>query len=291
MDLKQQINGYLSKTFLEKDIPARLSEAMRYSLLAGGKRLRPMLFLSTARACSPDAREEVTERLMPFAAAIEMIHTYSLIHDDLPAMDDDDLRRGRPTCHVAFDEATAILAGDALLTEAFAHMARAAAPCRDLLCAVGMMAGAAGAAGMAGGQQLDLDAERRTLTIGELNELNVKKTGALLRCSCECGALLGGGSEKQKTAARNFGHALGIAFQITDDILDVTGDERIVGKEVRHDAESGKATWPSLLGLDASKAMARRYCQEAEEALDGAFPGPDADFLRQTARGLVDRAC
>ncbi len=291
MDLKQQINDYLAGTFLEKDIPGRLSDAMRYSLLAGGKRLRPMLFLSMARACAPERSRDVTERLMPFAAAIEMIHTYSLIHDDLPAMDDDNLRRGRPTCHVAFDEGTAILAGDALLTEAFRFMAEAKAPSGRLLKAIGLMAGAAGAAGMAGGQQLDLDAEGKQLSMEELNLLNAKKTGALLQSSCECGALLGGGDEGQIASALKFGRSLGIAFQITDDILDVTGDEKVVGKEVRHDAVSGKATWPSLIGLDAARAQAKRFCEEAEASLDGIFNGHDADFLRQTARGLVDRVC
>ncbi len=290
-DLKQRINGFLSGAFLEKDIPGRLSDAMRYSLLAGGKRLRPMLFMSTALACAPERREDILKDLMPFAAAIEMIHTYSLIHDDLPAMDDDSLRRGRPTCHVAFDEATAILAGDALLTEAFAFMAKTSAPAGLLLSAIRMMAQAAGAAGMVGGQQLDLLAENQTLSLEELNLLNAKKTGALLRCSCECGALLGGGDERQRAAAQKFGQALGIAFQITDDILDVIGDERTVGKEVRHDAKSGKATWPSLIGMDASLAEASRFCREAEDALEGIFSGPDADFLRQTARALVRRTC
>ncbi|MGX8717687.1 MAG: polyprenyl synthetase family protein [Desulfovibrio sp.] len=288
--LRDQINAYLEQTFLDGGIPPRLSEAMRYSLLAGGKRLRPALFLRFARACAPEKAEKVTGDLMPFAAGIEMVHTYSLIHDDLPAMDDDDLRRGRPTCHRAFGEATAILAGDALLTDAFGFMARAAAPAEDLLRALHSFADAAGSAGMAGGQELDLEAEGKRIPLEELIVLNAKKTGALLRCSCECGVLLGGGTSAQREASRIFGSEFGIAFQITDDILDVTGDAETVGKEVRHDAESGKATWPSLLGLEEARRLAIAHCSNAAAALDGAFPpGRDADLLRAAAQSLADR--
>ena len=288
--LREQINAYLEKTFLDGGIPSRLSDAMRYSLLAGGKRLRPALFLSFARACAPDAADALTGSLMPFAAGIEMIHTYSLIHDDLPAMDDDDLRRGRPTCHKAFGEATAILAGDALLTDAFGFMARTRAPARDILSALAICADAAGSAGMAGGQELDLEAEGRTIPLEELTVLNAKKTGALLRCSCECGVLLGGGTSGQREAARIFGSEFGIAFQITDDILDVTGDEATLGKEVRHDAESGKATWPSLLGMEEARRQAKAHCANAVAALEGAFPPcPETDLLRSTALSLADR--
>ncbi len=288
--LREQINQFLAETFTDGGIPPRLAEAMRYSLLAGGKRLRPALFLSAARACSPDQAEALTRSLMPFAAGLEMIHTYSLIHDDLPAMDDDDLRRGRPTCHKAFGEATAILAGDALLTDAFGFMARASAPAAPLLHAISLCADAAGADGMAGGQQLDLEAEGKRIPEDELGVLNAKKTGALLRCSCECGVLLGGGSAAQIDAARIFGSEFGIAFQITDDILDVIGDEATVGKEVRHDAESGKATWPSLLGLEEARRRAAFHCSRAVLALEDAFaPGPDTDFLRSAAQSLVDR--
>ncbi|MBP3731534.1 MAG: polyprenyl synthetase family protein [Mailhella sp.] len=287
--LLTRINEFLAETFLSSDIPGQLSEAMRYSLLAGGKRLRPMLFLSMARACAPERAEELTTRLMPFAAGLEMIHTYSLIHDDLPAMDNDDLRRGRPTCHKAYGEANAILAGDALLTNAFGYMTQAEAAADLLLKAIRLSAEAAGAAGMAGGQVLDLAAEGRAITLEALKILNAKKTGALLRCSCECGALLAGASERQMEAARIFGSELGIAFQITDDILDVVGEESAVGKQVRHDAECGKATWPSLLGLDAARQKAELCCKRAEMALDGILYGQDAEFLCQTARRLVGR--
>ena len=229
------------------------------------------------------------DKEMPFAAGLEMIHTYSLIHDDLPAMDDDDLRRGHPTCHKAFDEATAILAGDALLTNAFSHMTRADGPASALLEAVRLTAEAAGAAGMAGGQMLDLEGEGKKLSLEELRVLNEKKTGALLFNACECGAVLAGASPEQRIAARRYGSELGIAFQITDDILDVVGDEAPVGKEVRHDAESNKATWPSLVGLEKARELARMHCEAAERALDGVFSGPDADFLRETSRKLVNR--
>lgn len=288
-DLRSRIEQYLSSSFLSEDIPHRLSSAMRYSLLAGGKRLRPVLCLCVARACAPEKADELTEALLPFAAGLEMIHTYSLIHDDLPAMDDDDLRRGCPTCHKAFDEATAILAGDALLTNAFSHMARAAVPAERLLEAVRLTADAAGAAGMAGGQMLDLLGEGKRLSLDELRVLNEKKTGALLFNACECGAVLAGATAAQREAARLYGCELGIAFQITDDILDVVGDEATVGKEVRHDEKSAKATWPSLLGLEGARERAKKHCAAAEAAIKGVFSGPDADFLRETSQKLVNR--
>ncbi len=287
--LREMVETYLASSFLDSDIPPRLSEAMRYSLLAGGKRLRPVLCLAVARACAPERAEELTRAILPFAAGLEMIHTYSLIHDDLPAMDDDDLRRGKPTCHKAFDEATAILAGDALLTNAFSHMAKAEVPAQPLLEAVRLTAEAAGAAGMVGGQVLDLAGEGQKLSLEELRVLNAKKTGALLFNACECGAVLAGAAPAMREAARTYGAELGIAFQITDDILDVVGDEATVGKEVRHDAESDKATWPSLIGLEASVELARKHCEAAEAALEGLFSGPDAEFLRATARKLVNR--
>ena len=287
--LRSLVEGFLSASFLDSEIPSRLSDAMRYSLLAGGKRLRPVLCLAAARACAPERAEELTHAILPFAAGLEMIHTYSLIHDDLPAMDDDDLRRGKPTCHKAFDEATAILAGDGLLTNAFGFMARADIPAPLLLEAVRLTADAAGAAGMVGGQVLDLAGEGQKLTLDELRVLNAKKTGALLYNACECGAVLAGAPAEMRDAVRRYGAELGIAFQITDDILDVIGDEATVGKEVRHDAESSKATWPSLIGLEASVEQARQHCAAAEAALDVLPASPDADLLRHAARTLVNR--
>jgi len=287
--LRDRVERYLNASFLDPEIPSTLSEASRYSLLAGGKRLRPVLCLAVARACMPEKAEELTEAILPFACGLEMIHTYSLIHDDLPAMDDDDLRRGRPTCHKAFNEATAILAGDALLTNAFSHMAKAAVPADRLLEAIFRTSEAAGAAGMVGGQILDLQGEGKKLTLEELRILNAKKTGALLYNACECGAILCGASLEQRSAALRYGSELGIAFQITDDILDVIGDEATVGKEVRHDAESSKATWPALVGLEEAFRLAKLHCDTAENALGELFSGPDADLLRETARKLVHR--
>ena len=205
-------------------------------------------------------------------------------------MDDDDLRRGRPTCHKVWGEATAILAGDALLTDAFGRMAAVPLPPDRVLAAVALAARAAGAAGMVGGQVLDLAAEGRTLSRAELVELNAKKTGALIAAACECGATLAGADPARRAALRRFGEELGIAFQITDDILDVVGDETEVGKEVRHDAKAAKATWPALLGLDAARALAEKHCRAAEATVDPTFfSGPEADFLRLSARYLVSR--
>lgn len=297
------VERFLTRSLAAAEIPPRLAEAMRYSLLAGGKRLRPVLCLSWALACAAPAPEDgcgssgcgtpaggLTQAVLPFAAGLEMIHTYSLIHDDLPAMDNDDLRRGRPTCHKAYDEATAILAGDALLTDAFDSMAATPLPADRVLTAVLLTARAAGSQGMVGGQVLDLAAEGHSLSVEELKVLNAKKTGALLRGACECGAVLAGADRERRAAARTYGLELGIAFQITDDILDVTGDEATVGKQVRHDAASGKATWPSLLGLDAARALAEEHCRMAEAALEpGLFSGAEAAFLRLTARELASR--
>ena len=284
------VEDELARVYAGGDEPSRLVEAARYSLLAGGKRLRPVLCLACARVCEPDGGAALDAAVLPFAVGLEMIHTYSLIHDDLPAMDNDDLRRGRPTCHKVWGEATAILAGDALLTDAFGRMAAVPLPPDRVLAAVALAARAAGAAGMVGGQVLDLAAEGRTLSRAELVELNAKKTGALIAAACECGATLAGADPARRAALRRFGEELGIAFQITDDILDVVGDETEVGKEVRHDAKAAKATWPALLGLDAARALAEKHCRAAEATVDPTFfSGPEADFLRLSARYLVSR--
>ena len=293
-DLVRRVESALDESFRGDDIPSHLAEAMRYSLLAGGKRLRPVLCLACALACGEaegHADESLLPAILPYAAGLEMIHTYSLIHDDLPAMDNDDLRRGRPTCHKAFDEATAILAGDGLLTDAFGYMSRAPLPAGRVLTAVRLAADAAGAAGMVGGQMLDLDGEGRRLSEEELTLLNAKKTGALLRLACESGAVLAGADAAREEALRRYGEDLGIAFQITDDILDVTGDTATLGKEVGHDAEQDKATWPSLLGLDTARARAQAHCRAAADALTGELFGTSehAAMLRQLALGLADR--
>ncbi len=278
-------------------IPERLRDAMRYSLLAGGKRLRPVLCLSSAALCGLDA-----ERILPFAAALECIHTYSLIHDDLPAMDDDDLRRGRPSCHKAFDEATAILAGDALLTDAFALMASVGTaspspiPPDRVLAAVAEAARAAGSSGMVGGQIMDMDCTGKTDVPPEtLCRLDALKTGALFRAACSTGAILAGADADAVTALRGYGEALGAAFQIVDDILDATADTATLGKPAGSDADMGKATYPAILGLEQSRELAREAALTAVGRIDhfDASPlpgtGEEAAFLKGLALVLLDR--
>lgn len=250
----------------------RLVEAMRYSLMAGGKRLRPVLCLAAAAATGGDEAA-----VMPAACALEMIHTYSLIHDDLPAMDDDDLRRGRPTCHIQFDEATAILAGDALLTLAFEVLADAAQtdvagrPDRAgaWIAVIREIATAAGAPGMVEGQMRDMAAEKEPLNLDTLAALHGFKTGAMIRVSARAGALLSGADPSRLGALTRYAERIGLSFQVTDDILNVTGDSAEMGKATGTDAVRGKSTYPSLLGLEESRALAARLTAEAIEALEG----------------------
>ncbi|WP_308620401.1 farnesyl diphosphate synthase [uncultured Desulfovibrio sp.] len=269
-----------------REMPPRLRESMLYSLQAGGKRLRPVLCLTCVALCGLEE-----ERVMPFAGAIEMIHTYSLIHDDLPAMDDDDLRRGKPSNHKAFDEATAILAGDGLLTDAFACMCRARIAAGPLLAAIAELAGAAGSSGMVGGQEWDMiHTGRPSVNLGELQTMHAMKTGALLRASCVCGALLAEANSAVVDAIGEYGSALGMAFQIADDILDITADTAVLGKPAGSDAAQGKNTYPSMVGLAASRELARAQADRARAAL-GALVGPEAAFLRALADYTVSRAC
>jgi geranylgeranyl diphosphate synthase type II len=294
MDLKaylQKHRNYVNRT-LEAYLPQvrgpafRVVEAMHYSLFAGGKRLRPILCLAGAEAVGGDASEA-----MPVACALEMIHTYSLIHDDLPAMDDDDLRRGQPTCHKKFDEATAILAGDGLLTEAFRIVADAAPKFAGreavLLEVLQLVAQAAGYQGMVGGQMLDLMAEGRKITHKELETVHRMKTGALLTAAVRSGALVGGGSRQEVTQLTNYGEKFGLAFQITDDILDVEGDAREMGKAVGGDAKRQKATYPSLLGPEQAKTWARKVVESAVADLEPL--GERAAPLQELARYLLVR--
>lgn len=286
-DRGAQVEAYLQHCLDAVPMRERLRDAMYYSLLAGGKRLRPVLCLSTASLFGLSA-----ERVLPFAAALEMIHTYSLIHDDLPAMDDDDLRRGRPSCHKAFDEATAILAGDALLTDAFGFMARTGKdlPAERVLRAVAAAAQAAGASGMVGGQVLDMECTGRSdVPLPTLRTLHSLKTGAMFRVACTSGGLLAGASDEGLEALRAYGEALGVTFQIVDDILDETSDTATLGKPVGSDAAMGKTTYPSLLGLERSRELAEEYAGKAADSLR-AFSGPDAAFLQGLARMLVTRA-
>lgn len=256
---------------------APLTEAIRYSLFAGGKRLRPALALGAAETVSGNG-----DAALPAACALEMIHTYSLIHDDLPAMDNDDLRRGRPTCHKVYGEATAILAGDALLTMAFDMLATA-----GNLEVIREVAHAAGVGGMAGGQYDDLKAEGRQLSLEELQHIHARKTGALIRVSLRAGARLANANPDALQALSAYGDAIGLAFQIADDILDVVGTEEAVGKRVNKDQDRNKSTYPALLGLDEARSRAESAVQEAIDALS-LFQGEAAVF-RGLARYIVDR--
>ena len=232
--------------------------------------------------------KEKEEFVLPFACAAEYIQTYSLIHDDLPAMDDDDLRRGRPSCHKAFGEATAILAGDALQADAFRAMTLCDLPAERVLAAVREFACAAGSFGMCGGQQLDMEAEEQAISLEELRHLHALKPGAILRAAVVCGCLLAGAPERDVEAFGRFGASLGVAFQIADDILDVVGDTATLGKPAGSDAEAHKSTYPSLVGLEVSRRLARGHADEAIAAIQ-AYEGQDADFLRGLANFTVTR--
>lgn len=273
----------LSQLCTDTRAPQRLRDAMRYSLLAGGKRLRPVLCLTAARLCGTEPAA-----VLPFACGLEMVHTYSLIHDDLPAMDNDDLRRGRPSSHKAFDEATAILAGDALQAEAFRIMTTCELPAGNVLQAVQCFADAAGACGMCGGQELDMQYTGKRIAIEELEHLHALKTGAILRASVVCGGLLAGADEKCLAALSAYGTSLGVAFQIADDILDVVSDTETLGKPAGSDQEQNKNTYPALLGLERSRELADMHAEAARRALDG-LEGRDADFLRGLAQYTVRR--
>jgi geranylgeranyl diphosphate synthase type II len=270
----------------ERGVPEGLLTAMEYSLLAGGKRLRPVLCLSFAGLFGADRA-----RVMPFAAGFELIHTYSLIHDDLPAMDDDDMRRGRPSNHKVFGEACAILAGDALLTEAFGCMSRCwPGVAADLVMpALAEASRAAGAAGMVGGQVLDMEyTSKQGVSLAELARMQALKTGVLITAACVCGAILAGAGEDGIARAREYGEAVGAAFQIVDDILDEIGDAAALGKPVGSDREQGKNTYPSMIGLDESRRLAEERVAAAVAAL-APYQGDEADFLRDLARYIVVR--
>jgi geranylgeranyl diphosphate synthase type II len=261
--------------------PTQLNEALRYSLLAPAKRLRPLLVLMAAEACGGSI-----EAAIPAAVAVEMIHTYSLIHDDLPAMDDDDLRRGRPTCHKQFNEALAILAGDALLTLAFEVLATEIHPSSLAAECCAALAGAAGRAALVGGQADDLD-DQRSHDLAMLEAIHARKTGAMFLVSLRLGGLSAGAGEAQMTALETYGRSMGLAFQITDDLLDVSGDEAAVGKRVGKDVDRGKLTFPGLLGIDASRRRAEALVAEACQAV--AELGPAAEGLAALARYVIER--
>jgi len=243
--------------------PATLTQSMTYSLLAGGKRLRPILALLACEACGGDPTDA-----LPAASAIEMVHTYSLIHDDLPAMDDDDLRRGRPTNHIVYGEAMAILAGDGLLTRAFELLARDLRPAAVAAACVVDLANAAGYEGMVAGQVADLEAEHQPVKdLAVLEAIHHRKTGRLLSCALTMGARIGGASEELIQSFAAYGKCVGLAFQITDDLLDVLGDAEKMGKGVRKDTHAGKLTYPALLGVAESQKRADQLVADACEHL------------------------
>ena len=260
-----------------------LCASMKYSLMAGGKRLRPVLLMAAADAVGAEGDAFVTT-----GCAIEMIHTYSLIHDDLPAMDNDDYRRGKPTNHKVYGDGMAVLAGDALLTMAFEVILRQQdATAEQLTAVVREMSLAAGPNGMVGGQAIDLESENRKIGMEELRKMHMGKTGALFRAAIRSGAILGGGTEKQLAALTEYADKFGLAFQITDDILDVTGDEEIIGKPVGSDERNRKSTYVTLTSLWEAKKLAVTTVDEAIEALDDF--GDEAEFLRDLATYLIER--
>ncbi len=274
-----EIEAHLDR--LLPDRPVRLVRAMRHSLMGGGKRVRPVLCMAAAAAVSGRAGDAVRQA----ACAIEMIHTYSLIHDDLPAMDDDTLRRGKPTCHTAFDEATAILAGDALLTLAFQVLSTL--PPTEGMRVIGMVSRAAGHQGMIEGQMQDMAAEGSLLDIEALAGMHRLKTGGLIRAAVGTGALLAGAPPEAADHLDRYAGNIGLAFQVTDDLLNVDGDPAVLGKAVGTDRMRGKNTYPGLLGIDRSRTLAETLVAEALQALDDF--DHRADPLRAIARYIIDR--
>ncbi|MEE8574530.1 MAG: farnesyl diphosphate synthase [Thermodesulfobacteriota bacterium] len=292
-DKAEEVNRALDGLVLPGERqPKRLHSAIRYSLFAGGKRVRPILLLSAVAAVGG-----VESHATGAACAFECIHTYSLIHDDLPAMDDDDLRRGKPTCHKAFDEPTAILAGDALLTFAFGLLASSTekgAGADAVLRVITELSKGAGSLGMIGGQMVDIESEEGGIngdgiSLPELQYIHIHKTGALIVAAVRSGAILGGASEEQLKALTSYGESVGLAFQIADDILDVEGESTDLGKSAGADEKRGKATYPALLGLSESKERARELVGRAVSALDDGGFDESADPLREIARYIVDR--
>lgn len=281
--LTDKINRYLDSVLPSSDQSEKgLEQAMRYSLMAGGKRIRPLLALLFAELLGADVDE-----VLPVACALEMIHTYSLIHDDLPCMDNDTLRRGKPTNHVVFGECTATLAGDALQALAFSQILSAKLLPERLVNCGRILADAAGCKGMCLGQYLDMLGEGKQLTAEELDRINNGKTGALLSCACRLGVAAAGGTERELEASSQFGYKIGLAFQIRDDILDVISTDAELGKTVGSDADENKNTYMVLLGREACEKEVERLTDEAVEILKNTFTSPDT--LADLARSLVNR--
>lgn len=283
-EYKKLIDAALNECFKGfSDMPqARLADAMRYSLLAGGKRIRAMLALEFCRICGGDI-----DKAMPVACGIEMLHAYSLIHDDLPCMDDDDLRRGKPTNHIVYGECTAVIAGDALQAEAFASILRSELPAKNRADCAELLADAVGADGMCGGQYLDMAWEGRSLTEQELMDIDSRKTGALLIAACQMGVAAAGGTEAQLAAAAQYGAAIGAAFQIRDDMLDVLSTVEELGKPIGSDAQEHKNTFMALYGQNKCELMIEKLTVRAKDVISDLFD--DTDFLCQLADSLAVR--
>ena len=283
-DKAQAVNRVLEQLLAKQDtIEPALKEAMEYSLHAPGKRLRAAIVLWSCEAVCGRANRDAEIA----AAAIEMVHTYSLVHDDLPAMDDDDMRRGRPTCHKAFDEATAILAGDGLLTLAFEILAANIGDAGKAVLLITELAQAAGPSGMIAGQMADVRAENTRGSERILEYIHTNKTAKMFRCAAVMGGICGGAGAGQLAALKEYGLKLGLGFQIADDILDVCGSSESMGKAAGKDQEAGKLTYPAVVGLEESRRLEERLADEAAEALSPF--GREADTLRAVARGLVQR--
>jgi geranylgeranyl diphosphate synthase, type II len=280
-----EVNEWLDKLLPSSDVhPSQLHKAMRYSVMAGGKRIRPALVLTSGEAMGAK-----TEELVPEACAIEMIHTYSLIHDDLPAMDNDDLRRGRPTCHKAFGEAVAILAGDALLTLSFRVLAEASLKADKRVRVIQEFSAAAGSRhGMIGGQMADIENEGKEVSANTLEQIHREKTGALIAASAAVGGIIAGASDDEIARLRMYGHRIGLAFQIADDILDVTSTSEQLGKTPGKDQAANKATYPAIHGIEASHVRAQQLVDEAVETVSTL--GPDTSLLQEIARFIIARS-
>lgn len=273
------IETYLERCFLGEEPQKELFESMRYSLLAGGKRIRGALCLAFCELCGGTAAQAVE-----FAAALEMVHCYSLIHDDLPCMDNDDFRRGKPTNHRVYGEAKAVLAGDALLTAAFSQLAKSDLSAERIVKAVRTLAYCSGELGMVGGQILDMDAEQRPCTVQDVYEIQSRKTGALICAACVLGVIAAGGTQQQEQAANDYAKSLGLAFQIKDDILDVIGDAEKLGKAIGVDEK--KNTFVKIFGIDRCEEMVR---EETARAIDSLKPFSDPQFLISLAKEMEQR--
>jgi len=284
LDYKNKINSRLDILLpLSGQLYDSVVTAARYSILDSGKRIRPIILLEFYRLCGGN-----DDCAYHFAAALEMIHTYSLIHDDLPCMDDDDMRRGRPSCHKQFDEATALLAGDALLTEAFSTAAKTAGiPCDRVVRALSALSSCAGVNGMIGGQLIDLESEGKTVSVSTVNEMCRLKTGALIKAASTIGCILAGADDEKISSAALYAEKVGVAFQIVDDILDHEGDEATLGKPVGSDDKNSKNTFVSLLGIDECRKLASQLTDEALEILDS-FDG-DSAVLKELTKYLLCR--